>query len=70
MSKTNLQPVRANRAIECAKDYTADDDAVAVDDGAHVEKVDGGYWVAARVWVSDAVFEAHVSWAEARPASV
>lgn len=49
----------ANRAIECAKAYTHEDDNVAVDDGADVEKVAGGYWVEARVFIADWVFEQH-----------
>jgi len=51
-----------NRAIESAKDHTEDDELVAVDDGAIVEVGDRGYWVQARVFISDERLRTHIPW--------
>lgn len=45
---------RNRAAIDLAIDnyVTGSDDDIDIVDDPHIESVDGGYWIAARVWVS------------------
>jgi hypothetical protein len=58
-------------AEECAKDFAnkTDDLQNLVCLTVDIETVDGGYWVTARVWASDAALKAHVPWAERQTSS-
>lgn len=44
---------KAKAIAEAARVMYADNEDILVDEDAEVEEVEGGYWVAARVWVYD-----------------